>query len=161
MAANTEYTKIKESTISAFFSKLKAFFWPKADVVNLDVIDVDLAPVALSGDYEDLDNAPACPVYDSLPASGGLLANAVYDVGMLTGAVTITLDTASQLAGQLNVYTLCFSTGSTPPSITFPSSIAKWVGNCIDSATGAPVLSGEKDYEISIRGDKAVITEYA
>lgn len=53
MAANTEYTKIKESTISAFFTKLKAFFWPKSDVVN-----VNLADVAVTGDYDDLINKP-------------------------------------------------------------------------------------------------------
>ena len=53
MAANTEYTKIKESTISAFFTKLKAFFWPKSDVVN-----VTLADVAVTGDYDDLINKP-------------------------------------------------------------------------------------------------------
>lgn len=53
MAANTEYTKIKESTISAFFTKLKAFFWPKSDVVN-----VNLADVAVTGAYDDLINKP-------------------------------------------------------------------------------------------------------
>lgn len=53
MAANTEYTKIKESTISSFFSKLKAAFWPKNDVVN-----VNLANVAVTGDYNDLSNKP-------------------------------------------------------------------------------------------------------
>ena len=54
MAANTEYTKIKESTISSFFSKLKAAFWPKNDVVN-----VNLANVAVTGDYNDLSNKPS------------------------------------------------------------------------------------------------------
>lgn len=56
MAANTEYTKIKESTISAFFSKLKAAFWPKADVTN-----ITLADVAVTGDYDDLSNKPTIP----------------------------------------------------------------------------------------------------
>lgn len=58
MAANTEYTKIKESTISAFFTKLKNFFWPQSEVVTLDVIEIDLADVAVTGDYDDLDNKP-------------------------------------------------------------------------------------------------------
>lgn len=48
-----EYSKVKDTTLSAFFSKLKAFFWHKADVVN-----VPLADVAFSGDYEDLINKP-------------------------------------------------------------------------------------------------------
>ena len=49
-----EYLKIKDTALSAFFSKLKAFFWHKADVVN-----VPLADVATSGDYNDLINKPS------------------------------------------------------------------------------------------------------
>lgn len=49
-----EYSKIKDTTLSAFFSKLKAFFWHKTDVVN-----VPLADVATTGDYNDLINKPS------------------------------------------------------------------------------------------------------
>ena len=48
-----EYNRIKDTTLSAFFSKLKAFFWHKDDVVN-----VPLATVATTGDYNDLINKP-------------------------------------------------------------------------------------------------------
>jgi len=53
MAANDKYNSIKESTLSAFFSTLKAFFWKAADVVNVTlgqaaVKDVDSTPTASS-----------------------------------------------------------------------------------------------------------------
>ena len=53
MAANDKYNSIKESTLSAFFSTLKAFFWKAADVVNITlgqaaVKDVDSTPTASS-----------------------------------------------------------------------------------------------------------------
>lgn len=53
MAANDKYNSIKESTLSSFFSTLKAFFWKAADVVNLTlgqaaVKDVDSTPTANS-----------------------------------------------------------------------------------------------------------------
>lgn len=155
MAANTEYTKIKESTISAFFSKLKAAFWPKDEVTNLD-----LAAVAASGSYRDLLDRPTVPVESSLPASGGLLANTFYDVGTLTGTVSITLDTASLVSGEVNIYALAFTAGSTAPTITWTSSITSWAGNCLDS-NGVPIITGGRSYEVSIRGGLAVITEFA
>ena len=49
-----EYNRIKDTTLSSFFSKLKAFFWHKDDVVN-----VPLATVATTGDYNDLINKPS------------------------------------------------------------------------------------------------------
>ena len=156
MAANTEYTKIKESALSALFSRIKATFWPKDDVTNLD-----LATVAVSGSYRDLLDKPTVPVESSLPVSGGLLANTFYDVGTLTGTVSITLDTASQVSGEVNIYALSFVAGSTAPNITWTSSITEWAGNCLDKITLSPVITGGKSYEVLIRGGLAVITEFA
>ena len=93
MAANTEYTKIKESTISAFFSKLKAAFWPKADVTN-----ITLADVAVTGDYDDLTNKPTIPpgvVVDQ--TYDGTSTNAQSGVAM-AGALAGKQDTISDLS---------------------------------------------------------------
>lgn len=151
---------IDNTNLGYLISKIKAAFWPKTDVVELDAIDIDLADVAMTGDYEDLSNRPTCPVFDSLPASGGLLPNSIYDVGTLGGTVVITLETSAELSGQLNIYTLCFTADTPAPDVQFPASVTKWAGNCIDENTGLPVLSDGKDYEISIRGNKAIITEF-
>lgn len=86
MAANTEYTKIKESALSALFSAIKAAFWPKADVTN-----ITLADVAVSGSYGDLDDTPevdSTPTENStnLVTSGGVYA-VLGDVETLINAL--------------------------------------------------------------------------
>ena len=144
MAANTEYTKIKESTISAFFTKLKAFFWPKADVVNLDAIDVDLADVAVTGDYDDLINkpSPGTPKATTIPA-GGMLPNVYYALGTLTGSVTLLMASPTE-SGILNQYFFTFESGSTAPTITWSNLITSWFGG------SAPTINASKHYEVSV-----------
>lgn len=105
------------------------------------------------------DAVPVIPVDTAIP-SGGLDANTHYDLGTLTGSVSITLDATSAVSGMLNVYSLSFTAGSTAPTITWPSSITNWAGNCLDSTTLAPVITGGNSYEVSIRGGLAVITEF-
>lgn len=99
------------------------------------------------------------PVDTAIP-SGGLDANVHYELGTLTGSVSITLDTTTEVSGQMNIYSLSFTAGSTAPTINWPSSITNWAGNCLDSTTMAPVITGGNSYEVSIRGGLAVITEF-
>ena len=105
------------------------------------------------------DAVPVIPVDTAIP-SGGLDANVHYDLGTLTGSVSITLDATSAVSGLLNIYSLSFTAGSTAPTITWPSSITNWAGNCLDATTMAPVITGGNSYEVSIRGGLAVITEF-
>lgn len=144
MAANTEYTKIKESAISAFFSKLKAAFWPKADVTN-----VTLADVAVTGDYDDLINKPTIPGGGETPIetsypSGGFRPNTIYDLGTLTGTQTFALYTTGLDATVKNEWVWSFKAGSTAPTITWPSGIT-WDGG------SAPTVNASSLYEISVR----------
>ena len=101
----------------------------------------------------------AVPVATAIPADG-LAANKHYTLGDLTGSVTIDLDTTTEVAGQMNIYSLVFTAGATAPTITWPSAITKWAGNCLDAITLAPVITGGNTYEVSIVDGLAVITEY-
>ena len=104
------------------------------------------------------DVIPVIPVASSIP-SGGLGANVHYALGTLTGSVSITLDTTTEVSGQMNIYSLAFTAGSTAPTITWPSDITSWAGNCLDS-NGAPVITAGNSYEVSIVDGMAVITEF-
>ena len=105
------------------------------------------------------DVIPVIPVDTAIP-SGGLGANVHYALGTLTGSVSITLDTTTEVTGQMNIYSLVFTAGATAPTITWPASITKWAGNCLDSTTLAPVITGGNTYEVSIVDGLAVITEF-
>ena len=104
------------------------------------------------------DAIPVVPVDTAIP-SGGLDANVHYALGTLTGSVSITLDTTTEVSGQMNIYSLAFTAGSTAPTITWPSDITSWAGNCLDS-NGAPVITAGNSYEVSIVDGMAVITEF-
>lgn len=75
--------------------------------------------------------------------SGGFVANTIYDLGTLTGSQTFSLATNSST-------TICvewvwsFVTGSTAPTITWPSGLT-WEGG------SAPTVSPNSLYEISVR----------
>lgn len=105
------------------------------------------------------DILPVIPTASTIPADG-LAANKHYTLGELTGSVAVTLDTTTEVSGQMNIYSLVFTAGATAPTITWPASITKWAGNCLDSTTLAPVITGGNTYEVSIVDGLAVITEY-
>lgn len=112
-----------------------------------------------TGAKGDPGDSCAVPVATAVPADG-LAANKHYTLGELTGAVAVTLDTTTEVAGQMNIYSLTFTAGATAPTITWPSSITQWAGNCLDSTTLAPVITGGNTYEVSIVDGLAVITEF-
>ena len=81
---------------------------------------------------------------------GGFLPDVIYKLGTLTGSVTFAL--AAAVTGYANHYFIVFDTGSTAPTITWPSGLT-W-------ATGsAPTLVANKHYEISIMGGIAAYLE--
>lgn len=84
--------------------------------------------------------------------SGGMLPNIFYRLGTLSGNTTFTLATPvdSNIA---NHYFWSFETGSTAPTITWPSSITSWVGG------SAPGINASKHYEISVLDGIAVCME--
>lgn len=92
----------------------------------------------------------------SIPA-GGLQPGILYNLSVLTGSVTIDLATPAD-ANVANEYAFTFTAGSTAPSITWPSGIIGWGGNCIDS-NGVPEIKAGMFYEVSILNGIALIAE--
>lgn len=92
----------------------------------------------------------------SQPA-GGMLPGVLYNLGVLTGSVTIDLATPAD-ANVANEYAFTFTAGSTAPTITWPSGILGWAGNCIDS-NGVPDIKTGMFYEVSILNGIGAIME--
>lgn len=98
------------------------------------------------------------PDTQSSQPAGGMLPNVLYKLGTLTGTVTISFATASD-ANIENEYKFTFTAGSTAPTITWPASITKWAGNCVEN--GVPVIADNCSYEVSILEGLAIIVEVA
>lgn len=80
--------------------------------------------------------------------------NMLTKLGTLASNVTLSLNTASEEAGVVNVYDIIFKTPATnAPSITWPEGIT-WVGG------SAPAIAGGKTYEVSIMDGLATYGEY-
>ena len=109
-------------------------------------------------DYVDAQSI-GVPVANAIPANG-MKANVHYALGTLTGNVSITIDSTSEVAGMMNIYSLSFVADSTAPTITFPSSITGWAGNCLDNTTHGPVITAGKAYEFTLEGNLAVINQF-
>ena len=82
--------------------------------------------------------------------SGGFLPDVVYSLGTLTGTVTFAL--AAPVTGNVNHYFWMFDTGSTAPTITWPTGIT-WADG------SAPTVAASKHYEVSILGGIAYYSE--
>ena len=88
----------------------------------------------------------------TLPAS--LEPNKVYQMGTLTGSVTIPPFSAVASGDtEAKIWCFTFSTGSTAPTITWPAGITGWSGG------SAPTISASKSYEVSVMDGIAVIIE--
>ena len=125
-------------------------------------------PVTLSTDVvtDKSDNTKASTpksVYDFVkPASqssqpvGGMEAGVLYNLGVLTGSITI--DFAVPIdANVVNEYAFTFFTGATAPTITWPNDILVYLGNCI--VNGAPEVVAYKYYEVSVLNGVGIIVE--
>lgn len=81
--------------------------------------------------------------------------NRLTRLGTLASNVTLSLNTASEEAGVVNVYDIIFKTSATSaPSITWPEGIT-WVGG------SAPAIAGGKTYEVSIMDGLATYGEFS
>ena len=92
------------------------------------------------------------PALQSTQPQGGFLPNVVYDLGEITGTVTFAL--ASPTDNTIpNPYHWTFDTGSTAPTVTWPSGIV-WP----DGVT--PTIDANKHYEVLVRNGYASILVY-
>ena len=83
------------------------------------------------------------PAIQSSQPAGGFLPNVIYNLGTLSGNTTFALATPAD-SSVANHYYWTFDTGSTAPTITWPSSITGWNGG------SAPTINASKHYEISV-----------
>ena len=79
--------------------------------------------------------------------------NMLTKLGTLASNVTLSLNTASEEAGVVNIYDIIFTTPADAPSITWPEGIS-WVSGA------APAIAGGKTYEVSIMDNLANLGEY-
>ena len=93
------------------------------------------------------------PALGSSQPAGGFLPNVIYDLGTLTGSVTFSLATPSDNT-IANPYHWTFETGSTAPTVTWPSSLVWLKGS-------APTISASKHYEILVRNGYASHLEWS
>lgn len=107
--------------------------------------------VTLSGNKtsSDLGLADKTVVATTQPA-GGMLPDAVYNLGELSGTITFAL--AAAVSGNVNHYFWTFSTGATAPTVTWPNGIT-WQGG------SAPTINASKHYEISILNNYGIALE--
>ena len=92
------------------------------------------------------------PVVGTSQPAGGMLPNAIYDLGTLTGSVTIAF--ASPTDNDIvNHYYFAFDTSITAPTITWPASITSWFGG------SAPTINANKHYEVSVIDGVAITME--
>lgn len=92
------------------------------------------------------------PANGSSQPAGGMLPNVLYNLGTLTGSVTISLASATD-SSVANHWYFTFETGGTAPTITWPASITSWLGG------NAPTINASKHYEISVLGGIGVAME--
>ena len=79
------------------------------------------------------------------------MPNIVYDLGTLSGNTTFALATPAD-ANIVNHYYWTFDTGSTAPTITWPTGLT-WMGG------SAPTINASKHYEISVLNGIGVYME--
>ena len=128
---------------------------PGADGVGFSSIstqqDGTVVITLSSGDTITIDFKHTHNAAESSQPSGGFLPDVVYHLGELSGTVSFAI--AAAVAGNKNHYFWTFSTGSTAPTVTFPTTGITW------AAGSAPTVAANKKYEISILNGVAYYSE--
>ena len=97
------------------------------------------------------------PAVGSSQPAGGMLPNVLYNLGTLSGSVTIALAAPSDNAIE-NEYRFTFTADSTAPTITWPNTVTKWIGNSLDN--GAPKVEASTYYEVSIEDGYGIFNAF-
>ena len=126
-----------------------------SSIFTPDPYDGTVIIVLSNNDTITLDLNHNHPAYYSKVAetsnpSGGFLPDVVYSLGTLTGTVTFAL--AAAVTGNVNHYFWMFDTGSTAPTITWPTGLT-WADG------SAPTVAASKHYEVSVLGGVAYYSE--
>lgn len=94
-------------------------------------------------------------VMDASTLPSSLDPNKVYQMGTLTGSVTIPAFSAVASGNNTEVKIWCFTfnTSTTAPTITWPAAITNWVGG------SAPIIDASKKYEVTVMDGIGAIME--
>lgn len=150
-------TKVIDSTnLGYLIGKMKAAFLPAN---ALEQVGVDATPTASSTNLVESGGVYdfVKPAMGSSQPAGGMLPGVLYNLGTLTGSVTVSFAAAADASVE-NEYKFTFDADSTAPTITWPNSILGWAGNCLDN--GAPLIAASKHYEVSVIGGYGIIAEF-
>ncbi len=140
------------------------------DVEDIQDIEATLAAVALKKTQQTLTAEEKAQVWenlgidgisgkadkiliaDSVPV-GGMRPNTFYNLGTLTGSVSIEFSAAPDNT-IYNEWMFQFETGSAAPTITWPAAITSWLGG------SAPTINAYKKYQVSVVNGLAVIGDF-
>ena len=142
----TELETTEKSNLVGAINEVKESI-PSPITLDDDVTKTSANGVKSSGIYSAIH-----PANGSSQPAGGMLPNVLYNLGELSGSVTIAFATPADNT-IANHYFFTFSTGATAPSVTFPASITSWMGG------SAPTINANKHYEISVLGGVGVAME--
>lgn len=92
------------------------------------------------------------PANQSSQPAGGMLPNVLYNLGTITGNVTMAMATPADTS-VANHYFFTFDTSTTAPTITWDAKITSWKDG------SAPTINASKHYEVSVLGGVAIIME--
>ena len=120
-----------------------------------EITDSDSYPKFMYPNVNAVKNYVKPKTQNYLP-NDGLEPGILYNLGELTGTVAIDLATPADASVE-NEYKFTFYTSTTAPSITWPSGILGWAGNCIMNY--APNIKASKFYEVSILNGRGAIME--
>ena len=111
-------------------------------IPSVPVTDVTVGGVSVLSSGTAVIPAIKTPVVTTQP-NGGFLPNTVYDLGEINSTTTFSIASASDTS-IVNIWHWSFITGSTAPTITWPSNITWFDGS-------APTINVDCFYEINIR----------
>ena len=93
-------------------------------------------------------------VVDASTLPSTLDPNKVYQMGTLTGSVTIPAFSAVASGDtEAKIWCFTFNTSTTAPTITWPAAITNWVGG------SAPTINASKSYEVTVMDGIGAIME--
>jgi predicted RNase H-related nuclease YkuK (DUF458 family) len=124
-----------------------------ADAYSALTNEVILDELVFASAVNDLNDRVDTKI-ETTVGDSGMLPNVVYELGTVGGSVSFELAPPTKTS-IVNHYYWTFDTGTLTPTVTWPSGISKWAGNCVQN--GSPVLVANAHYEVSIMDGYAFI----
>lgn len=152
----SEKKVLDNTNLGYFYSKLKTIFCKKTEVDSRPFRD-STKLVTSGGVWEGILDSPGYIETDPITATSTsfnleVTPGFVYKYTINDG-VTVSFLLNNPDYAALEYYHWIFDTGSTAPTITWPSDIKEWAGG------NTPTIAANKRYEVSILNGVAVVLE--